>query len=204
MDLVYLLGLTATAAFAASGILAALTTRIDLFGAVVVAVVTAVGGGTVRDLMLDVPVFWLNDQAWLFIATVTGVVAFSLRRHLNARSNALAYFDAMGVALFGAGALLKSAALGLPLSHGIAMGVVTAIGGGLIRDTLTGRDTLLVSPELYATPIIAGLTLQALLMHVGWVADQQALLVGALAIFTFRAFAIRLQWRMPSIAINRP
>ena len=110
----------------------------------------------------------------------------------------------MGVALFGAGALLKSAALGIPLSHGIAMGVVTAIGGGLIRDTLTGWDTLLVSPELYATSIIARLTLQALLMHFGLVADQQALLVGAIGIFVFRGFAISLNWRMPAIAINPP
>lgn len=200
----YLLGMAATAAFAASGILAALTTRIDLFGAVVVAVVTAVGGGTVRDLILGVPVFWLNDQAWLAVATLTGVLAFSLRGKLNARSNALAYFDAMGVALFGAGALLKSANLGIPLSHSVAMGAVTAIGGGLIRDTLTGRDTLLVSPELYATPIIGGLTLQAFLMHLKWVENQQTLLAGAVAIFVFRGLAIHLNWRMPAVAINRP
>ena len=75
----------ATAAFAASGILAALTTRIDLFGAVVVAVVTAVGGGTVRDLILDVPVFWLNDQAWLTTATLTGAVAIFTFRALAIR-----------------------------------------------------------------------------------------------------------------------
>jgi uncharacterized membrane protein YeiH len=115
-----------------------------------------------------------------------------------------AHFDAMDVALFGAGALLKRAGLGIPLSHGIAMGVVTAIGGGLIRDTLTGRETLLVSPELYATPIIAGLTLQALLMHFGLVADQQALLVGAVGIFVFRGLAISFKWRMPAMAINPP
>jgi uncharacterized membrane protein YeiH len=204
VDLLYILGLVATAAFAASGILAALATRIDLFGAVVVAVVTAVGGGTVRDLILDVPVFWIHDQAWLFVASLTGVLAFSARRQLNAGSNALAYLDAMGVALFGSGALLKCTALGIPLSHGVAMGVVTAIGGGLIRDTLTGRDTLLVSPELYATPIIAGLTLQALLVGLSGLDDSTALLIGAVSIFTFRALAIRWHWRMPDIAINKP
>ncbi len=101
----------------------------------------------------------------LSVATVTGVIAFSLRRHLNARSNALAYFDAMGVALFGAGALLKSAALGIPLSHGITMGVVTAIGGGLIRDTFTGREYADCFPRVLCNPIIVGLTLQALLMY---------------------------------------
>ena len=132
------------------------------------------------------------------------MLAFSTLVVYTLQTVALAHPDAMGVALLGSGALLKSAALGIPLSHGIAMGVVTAIGGGLIRDTLTGRDTLLVSPELYATPIIAGLTLQALLMHWGLVADQQALLVGAIGIFVFRGLAISLKWRMPSIAINHP
>lgn len=91
MDAVYLLGLIATAAFAASGILAAMGTRIDLFGAVVVAVVTAIGGGTLRDLMLDVPVFWLHDQAFMICAATTGVLAFLGRAHLDAHGNLLAY-----------------------------------------------------------------------------------------------------------------
>ena len=76
MDLLYISGLLATAAFAASGVLAALGKRIDLFGAVVVAVVTAVGGGTLRDLILDAPIFWLRDEAWLLVAVVIGCFAF--------------------------------------------------------------------------------------------------------------------------------
>ena len=91
MDLLYISGLLATAAFAASGVLAALGKRIDLFGAVVVAVVTAVGGGTLRDLILDAPVFWLRDEAWLLVAVVIGCLAFSLRSQLDRYGNALAY-----------------------------------------------------------------------------------------------------------------
>ena len=83
IDFVYIFGLLATAAFAASGVLAALGQRIDLFGAVVVAVVTAVGGGTLRDLILGVPVFWLFNQAWLLVAVVTGGISFFIRRHLD-------------------------------------------------------------------------------------------------------------------------
>ncbi|MEA3640176.1 MAG: TRIC cation channel family protein, partial [Lamprobacter sp.] len=142
MDILYLLGLVATAAFAASGILAAMGTRIDLFGAVVVAIVTALGGGTLRDLMLDAPVFWLHDPAFMTCATLTGVLAFLGRAHLNAHGNLLAYLDAMGVALFASGAFIKSTELGLPPAHALAMGVITGIGGGLLRDTLTGRETL--------------------------------------------------------------
>ena len=90
IDFIYIFGLLATAAFAASGVLAALGQRIDLFGAVVVAVVTAVGCGTLRDLILGVPVFWLFNQAWLLVAVVTGGIAFFIRRHLDRHGDALA------------------------------------------------------------------------------------------------------------------
>jgi hypothetical protein len=79
MDLLYISGLLATAAFAASGVLAALGKRIDLFGAVVVAVVTALGGGTLRDLILNAPICWLRDEAWLLVAVVIGCFARTLR-----------------------------------------------------------------------------------------------------------------------------
>jgi uncharacterized membrane protein YeiH len=80
MDILYLLGLLASGAFAASGILAAMGTRIDLFGAVVVAIVTALGGGTLRDLMLDAPIFWLHDPAFMICAALTGAIASSAAR----------------------------------------------------------------------------------------------------------------------------
>jgi uncharacterized membrane protein YeiH len=204
MDGLYIAGLLATSAFAVSGILAAMETRIDIFGAVVVAVVTAIGGGTVRDVMLDTPVFWLHDPAFFLCATTCGVIAFLLRQHLNTHGNALAYLDAMGVALFASGAVFKSIDLGIPLSHAVAMGVITGIGGGLIRDTLTGRDTLLVSPEFYATPIIIGLTIQVLLVATADFSNGVISAIGASSIFILRAFAIHFRWRMPASLINRP
>ncbi|MBK1620715.1 hypothetical protein CKO42_20235 [Lamprobacter modestohalophilus] len=204
IDILSLLGLLATAAFAASGILAAMGTRIDLFGAVVVAVVTAIGGGTLRDLILDVPVFWLHDPAFMACATITGVLAFLGRAHLDAHGNLLAYLDAMGVALFASGAFIKSTALGLPPAHALVMGVITGIGGGLLRDTLTGRETLLVSPELYATPIIVGLLLQALSTSVFALPQDLGYAVGAVSIVIMRSLAIHYRWRMPAALINRP
>ncbi len=203
MDPLYLLGLVATAAFAASGVLAALGTRIDVFGAVVVAVVTAVGGGTLRDLILDVPVFWIHDQAWLLVATLTGIGAFMARRHLDSHGNTLAYLDAMGVALFAAGALQKCTALGLPALHGVALGVMTGIGGGLIRDTLTNRDTLLLSPELYATPIIVGLTLQYFLQQWLVLDNLTTLMTGGVLIFAGRCVALIFDLRMPAGLVNQ-
>ena len=203
MDLLYIFGLLATSAFAASGVLAALGKRIDLFGAVVVAVVTAVGGGTLRDFILDAPVFWLRDEAWLLVAVVIGCFAFFLRSQLDRYGNALAYLDAMGVALVAAGALQKCIELGLPGLHGVALGVITGIGGGLIRDTLTSRDTLLVSPELYATPIILGLTVQYVAHQWFGLSNMAVLLLGGAIIFIFRALAIRLDLRMPAGFVNQ-
>lgn len=204
MDPLYSLGMLATAAFAASGIVAALNTRIDLFGAVVVAVVTAIGGGTVRDLLLDVQVFWLKDPNWLWVATITGITVFVARERFDTQSNILAYLDAMGVGLFGAGAMLKGVNAGLPLSHAITMGLITAIGGGLIRDSLTGRDTLLVSPEIYASPIIAGLLVQAALLQIQWLSVDEAMVGGAITIIVGRSLAIRFGWQMPRAVINTP
>lgn len=204
MDLIYIFGLLATAAFAASGVLAALGKRIDLFGAVVVAVVTAVGGGTLRDLILNAPVFWLHDKAWLMVAVIVGSLAFLIRSRLDRHVNAIAYLDAMGVALVAAGALQKCIELELPGLHGVALGVITGVGGGLIRDTLTSRDTLLVSPDLYATPIIFGLTCQYLLQRSLGMQSFTALLLGGALIFIFRALAIRFALRMPSKLVNKP
>lgn len=204
MDWIYLANMGATAAFAASGIVAVRGVRIDIFGAMVVAVVTAVGGGTVRDLLLDTPIFWLHDSTWLWVATLTGLTAFACRSHISSHGTLLDYLDAMGVALFASGALVKSLALGLPIAHAVAMGVITGIGGGLLRDILTGRETLLVSPELYATPIILGLTLQSILGYFGMLPDDWGVAVGAGMIFLTRAIAIHWHLRMPALLINRP
>ena len=202
--LIYTLGLVATAAFAATGILAALHARIDLFGALVVAVVTAVGGGTVRDVMLDQTIFWLYETDYLICASSTGLLVFLMRRHVRRRGKILLYLDAMGVALFSTTAALNAQLLGLPTSHAVLMGVITGIGGGLIRDTLTHRDTLLVSPELYAIPILIGLVSQVLLIEYNLMSPTYAVLTGALMVFVVRSGAIHFDWRMPGRLINQP
>lgn len=203
-DWLFVFNIAATIVFAASGVVAALNSRIDLFGALVVAVVTAVGGGTIRDLCLGVPVFWLEDQSYLVAALGSGLLAFVARAHLHRRGRWILYLDAAGLALFACTALEKSLALGLPASIAISMGVVTGIGGGIIRDLLVGRETLITSRELYATPIIAGLSLQlgaqtALALQTG-----SAALVGGATIAVLRFAAIRYGWQIPARFVNLP
>lgn len=155
----YFIQVAGTIAFAVTAVLAVAPKGIDLFGACVMGIITAVGGGTVRDLILDVPVFWSTDLSYIWIAFAASVAAFwgqSLfaHRHLSAL---MLYFDALGVALFATQATWKVWKLdfGLPVAP-VLLGIITAIGGGLMRDLLAGRQTLLMTREIYAIPVLFG------------------------------------------------
>ena len=193
----HLLALLATATFSASGVLAVRDHRIDLFGVLVVGLVTAIGGGTIRDLILDVPVFWLEDASYLWCALLTALVTFALRDFLAKGFRLLLYLDALGVALFAALAINKTLALGLDNIHAAIMGVVTGIGGGIIRDLLTGRPTMIMMRDLYATPILFGIFVQLALLSWTPIDAQPATLIGVATIFLTRSAAVYFHWQMP-------
>ena len=117
----YLVALLATVTFSITGVLAARTVRIDLFGVVVVGVVTAVGGGTIRDVILDVPVFWIEDASYLLAAIVAAIATFVLKDLISQRYQLLLYLDALGVALFASSAIIKTLSLGLENTHAAVM-----------------------------------------------------------------------------------
>jgi uncharacterized membrane protein YeiH len=169
----------------------------DLFGVVVVGFVTAVGGGTIRDIILDVPVFWILDARYLLAAVAAAVGTFILRDLIHRQYQWLLYLDALGVALFASLAVVKTLSLGLQGSHAAVMGVITGIGGGIIRDLLTGRPTLIMSRDLYATPILFGVTAQLLLLSWTDLGNSAATLVGGSLVFLSRAAAIRFHLQMP-------
>ena len=195
------LALIATVTFSISGVLAARGVRIDIFGIVVIGVVTAVGGGTIRDIILDVPVFWIADTWYLLAAVLAALAAFFLLDSINRRYTLLLYLDALGVALCASGAIVKTLNLGLGGPTAAVMGVITGIGGGLIRDLLTGRPTLILSRDLYATPILCGVLIQILLLSATGISDGMAMLTGGAVIFLFRAAAIHFHWQMPEALI---
>ncbi len=206
MDLTYILAIAATLAFSVTGVLAARIQQLDIIGVTVVGVVTAVGGGTIRDIILDVPVFWIADGRYLLAATLAALVTFAFNDLIHRGYRWFLYMDALGVALFAALAVMKTLALGLGSAHAVVMGVITGIGGGIIRDVLLDRPTLIVSRELYATPIVLGVGLQLALLQTGLLDAQQAVITGVAAVFSFRAAAIYFQWQMPDILTlsNRP
>ncbi|NQD37153.1 trimeric intracellular cation channel family protein [Permianibacter sp. IMCC34836] len=193
--LVYLLGMLGTAVFAITGVLAIRRQGVDVFGAVVLGVVTALGGGTVRDLILDVPIFWIVDFNSIWVASGAALLSFFLAQHLHSTRQLLLYLDGFGAALFGVLATEKVLALGHGAGLAVMMGVWTSIGGGIARDVLASRTNLLMSTEIYATPILVGCTCYVLLR--GQLDTATLSIFAVLLIFSFRALAIARGLKMP-------
>jgi uncharacterized membrane protein YeiH len=198
---VYIFEMIGTAVFAISGVLAVTRRGLDVFGAVVLGVVTAVGGGTVRDLLLDQPVFWLTDSSYMWAALCGALVAFWLGHHLINTYRLVLYLDAAGAALFGLIGANKVLLLEAPKPMAVVLGVLTGIGGGLIRDVLAGRPTLLMSREIYATPILIGCVIFVILRSS--LSFLAAGLIAGTLIFGVRALAIHLKLEMPAWLTQR-
>ncbi len=192
----YLFAQVGVAVFAISGVLSATRQRLDVFSIVVVGLLTAIGGGTLRDVILNVPVFWLEDLTAFWVAIGASFATFiGIRFILKLPLRLLSYLDAMGVALFAVQAIDKTLAFGHPAAVAVVMGLVTSIAGGIIRDVVTHRPTLLLSRELYATPIVLGGILYVVLLQL--MASPLSRLVAMGVIFGIRAIAIRWQLFLP-------
>ncbi len=148
----YELQMIGTAVFAVTGVLAVNRRGLDVFGAVVLGGVTSLGGGTIRDLVIAAPVFWLSDLNYVWVALIAALIGFFASRSFVSTYTLLLYLDGLGAALFAVVATEKVLGLGLGPVVAVIMGVLTSIGGGLVRDVLAGRQTLMMSREIYATP----------------------------------------------------
>jgi uncharacterized membrane protein YeiH len=174
----------------------------DIMSFVIIGVVTAIGGGTLRDLMLNVPVFWLVDTTYLYVATAAALATFFFERRFRATLRALLYLDALATAVFTVLAIEKALGLGFRAGVSVVMGIITGIGGGLIRDVLTGQPTILMRRELYMTPILIGGAL-----YVGaltQVTPAAASLLAIVAITAVRLGAIRWGWAFPDWLTYKP
>jgi uncharacterized membrane protein YeiH len=200
----YFIGMTAIAAFAMAGVLAAARKDMDIVSLSFLGVITAVGGGTLRDLLMNTQVFWVVDFNYVWIAIGAAISAFYLERHLRDESawTLILYLDAFGIALFGVQSIDKALLLNFSAPVAIVMATITGIGGGLIRDVLAQRPNLLLSREIYATAIIAGSIVYIVLLHLGG-KSAMATLAGVAFTFVFRSLAIYRHWRMPGWMILR-
>ena len=182
--------------FAISGGLLAVRKDMDLFGVVVLAFLPAVGGGTLRDLILDVPVFWLEDVAALAFAVAGGLAAFFAHPVLDRITKPLRLLDAAGMALFATAGAAKTLALGLPIPIVLMMGAVTACAGGLLRDVVANEDPLLLKQDIYATAALLAAAVYAGLAITG--ITGLAAYAGAItAGFALRMISLRRGWSLP-------
>jgi uncharacterized membrane protein YeiH len=202
----YYLGMLAMAVFAVTGVVAGGKKDMDIFTIVILGVVTAIGGGTLRDIILDVnPIYWIADLTYLWVATGASIAAFFLAPQVNKAFRLLEYSDGLGVAMFSVLATEKTLLLGFSGPVAVLMGMITGISGGMLRDIMTARMPLLFGRELYATPVIFGCTFYVLFN--GWSGYNEIVQISAIIIiFIFRAAAIRWQLYYPgwlTYPINR-
>ncbi len=197
MTFLYVLEMIGTAAFAASGALAASRKNMDIFGFCVLALMPAVGGGTLRDLILDRnPVFWVADNSYVIVALLTAVVAYFGVYKPGSRQRILIWTDAMGLALFAALATDLSLSFDVGPLVAIMLGVASAVTGGMIRDVIVNEIPLVLSKEIYATAAFVTSTTYVVADFLGF-GDNVSLSVAILTGFTVRALAIRYDWSLP-------
>ncbi len=197
MQLLYALDLVGTAAFAASGAWAGIRRELDLFGVVVLGLVTATGGGTLRDILLgDVPPFCLQDETYLYVSLGVALAVFGFHLRLAFLQHPLLYFDAVGLGTFVVIGTGKALALGTGWLGAVLMGVMTATAGGVIRDVLSGQVPLILRREIYASACLAGGVLLVLLRQSA-IPPGLAALMAALTVIGVRLLAIRRNWSLP-------
>ncbi len=190
--MIYYLGLLGMAAFAITGVISAGKKDMDIFSIVLLGVVTATGGGTLRDIILNAgPIFWIADLSYLWVSMIASILAFFLVRYVDHVWQLLLYVDAFGLALFTIIKIEKTIDLGFSNPVAVMMGLITGIAGGMIRDILTGRMPLLLGKEFYATPALVGAFVFACLdFYFPFSTFNRLASIGV--IFIFRASAI--QW----------
>lgn len=187
-----------TFAFAISGIRLASAKRFDWFGAYVVGFVTAVGGGTIRDVLLDVTPFWMLQSSYLIVtASAVGFVIL-FGKYVIRLNNTFFIFDAIGLGLFAVVGIEKSISHGYPMWVGIIMGTLTGAAGGVLRDTLINEVPLIFRKEIYALACVFGGLVYYLCLNVG-LNQTLTQIIGALSVILIRVLAVKYHISLPNL-----
>lgn len=182
--------------FAITGCLVAARRRVDMIGFLWLATVTAIGGGTLRDLILDRPVFWLKDPVYLPLCFLTAVVLFFTAHLIHRRLRWILWADALGLAVFAVIGTEAALSVGAGALVALTMGVVTATFGGVMRDLLAGEPTLILRREIYVSAALLS-SFTYFLMQMAGVSDTVAVPVAVLAGFALRAMALKHRLALP-------
>jgi uncharacterized membrane protein YeiH len=198
--LLHVLDLCGVAVFAISGVASARRVGMDIFGILVIAVITAIGGGTLRDLLLGRhPVFWIDDAAYLAVISTTVAATLVYVRWWPTPTQLLYLADTGGLALFTVGGTQTALVLGTHWHAAIVMGMLSGCAGGILRDVLCGEVPYLLRCEVYATAALAGAGLYILLLRLG-APELASALVAMVTVVAIRLVTRWRNWHLPAFS----
>ncbi len=201
-DLIYVLDLLGTLVFAISGVIAAVEQKFDLVGAFIIGFVTALGGGTTRDLLMGAtPVAWMHNLDYLLIVSLAMILCYLFYPRLSKIRRSLFIFDSIGLGLFSILGFQKALIAELDIPIALILGIVSAVFGGVIRDVLTNQVPLIFRKEIYALAALAGAVLYWLGGLLGLSAGIDAVVSISLVVL-IRSLAVARGWQSPFLPLG--
>ncbi|MGM9759984.1 MAG: trimeric intracellular cation channel family protein [Parabacteroides sp.] len=197
IDFVSFCDYTGTFAFAISGIRLASAKQFDWFGAFVVGVVTAVGGGTIRDVLLNSTPFWMQQPSYLTISALALLFVIIFRKHMITLNNTFFIFDAIGLGLFGLVGIEKALTFGFPMWVAICMGTITGAFGGMIRDILINEEPLIFRKDIYALACVFGGIVYYICTELTALPTSVVQGISAISIFLARVISVKYHISVP-------
>jgi|TARA_B110000858_G_scaffold2450_2_gene2703 uncharacterized membrane protein YeiH len=199
MEVIYVLDILGTFAFAISGALVALDKKFDIFGVIIIAFVTAVGGGMLRDVLINAhPINWIGDLNYLYIIFSAVLFTFLFKSKIAYLSKTMFLFDTIGISVFTLLGLQKGLSYDLHPIIAIIMGMISAVFGGVLRDVLTAKIPLIFEKEVYASACLAG-GISYLILNYFKVDENINFIVSAIVIASIRAVAVKFHLELPKI-----
>lgn len=198
---IQILDFIGTLAFAISGTRLAAAKHFDLFGAYVVGLTTAIGGGTVRDMMLDKSPFWMNEPFYLVCSGIAVIWVIIFRKVLVRQDNTWFLFDTIGLALFTVVGIERTLAEGFPMWCAIVMGAMTGAAGGVLRDVLINEVPLIFRKEIYALACVTGGITFAVCACLSLDHNLCAIIGGAMVIL-IRILAVKFHLSLPTLKVE--
>tara|TARA_B100000795_G_scaffold269935_1_gene261217 strand:- start:588 stop:1214 length:627 start_codon:yes stop_codon:yes gene_type:complete len=202
MDIIYLIDILGTFAFAISGALVALDKKFDIFGVIIIAFVTAVGGGMLRDILINAhPINWIGDLNYLYTIFSAVIFTFLVKSKIAYLSKTMFLFDTIGVSVFTLLGLQKGLSFELHPLVAVIMGMISAVFGGVLRDVLTNRVPLIFEKEIYASACLAGGVMYLILNHFN-IEENINFIISALVVVIIRVVAVRFSLELPKIKVD--
>jgi uncharacterized membrane protein YeiH len=199
MELIYILDILGTFAFAISGALVASDKKFDLFGVIIIAFVTAVGGGMLRDVLIDAhPINWVGDLNYLWTILAAVILTFLFKSKILPLSKTMFLFDTIGISVFTLLGLQKGLSYDLNPIIALIMGMISAVFGGVLRDVLTNKVPLIFEKEIYASACLAG-GITYLVLNYFHVLENIIFVVSASVIVIIRVIAVKFHLQLPKI-----